>query len=216
MIDDPTRFANFCAAIAAMQYIPPYEVLKWYPYPDESDERLAELEEYIAERQGIPGFRIPPPMRSLYAVTGGWELSWVYNNPSPVNGRPPCGQSTLLSPVYVFTVGDDYGVGDEVPYDKDYRPFDTIDDTEEVALRFHRGVDEPELYWHDIAASVYHPLALDVTSYIDLSMQCRVLYPWQQFFITTPGFRIDEPTERAFFDNLARLFPDADPARFRR
>lgn len=216
MIDYAARFADFCDAIVTMQRTSPYEVLTWYPYPDESDERLTELEEYIVESQGIPGFRIPSPMRSLYAVTGGWELSWVYNDPSPISNRPPRGQSTLLSTVRVFTTGDDYGVGDEAPYDKDYRPFDAIDDTEEVVLRFQRGVDEPMLYLHDVPSDLYHPLALDFIAYIDLLMQCRALSPWQRFFVTTPGYHIDDETTRVFFDNLAYLFPDADPAHFRR
>ncbi len=194
---------------------PPYEVLRWRWYPDVSGDRLRELEEYVAQRQGIPGFRIPPSMRALYALVGGWELSWVYQVPS---GQPPFGHSILVHPLDLFSPADDhgpYGGEDNMPYDANYRLLDRITAEDEVMLQFRRGVDEPAFYYHEAPSDTYHPLDLDVPTYIDLLLQCRALYPWQQFFIATPGFRVDDKTARAFFDSLARLFPDADPARFR-
>jgi len=213
-IDDAARFAAFNTSIESMRYTPPYNVRAWYPYPPKSDEAMDRLEGYVAGHQGGPGFRVPPLMRPFYRVSDGWLLDWVYDSPSPVDGRPPTGYSRLSGLVdFCLPTDEDE---QEAPLYEGYHQFDEAGGGQEVALQFRRGVDEPALYYHEAPSDTYHPLDLDFPTYIDLLLQCRALFPWQQFFITTPGFRIDEPTERAFFDNLARLFPDADPARFRR
>ncbi len=219
MVNYVTRFAALGTSIEAMLRTPPYEVLRWRWYPDVSGDRLRELEEYVAQHQGISDFYIPPSMRALYALIGGWELSWVYQDSLPLSGRPPLGHSILMHPLDVFSPVDEdspNGGGDDVPYDAHYRLLDWIGVEDEVVLKFHRGVNEPKIFYHHVPSDTYHPLALDVPAYIDRLLQCRALSPWQQFFITTPGFRVADETARVFFDSLARLFPDADPAPFRR
>ncbi len=213
-IDDATRLAAFNASIDCMRYTPPYNVRAWYPYPPKPDEAIGRLEEYVAGHQGGPSFRVPPLMRPFYRVSGGWLLDWVCESPSPVDGRPPTGYSRLSSLTQICLPTDEDE--QEVPLYEGYHRLDEAGGGQEVALQFHRGVDEPALYLHDVPSDLYHPLALDVPAYIDLLLQCRALQPWQQFFITTPGFRVADETARAFFDSLARLFPDADPAPFRR
>jgi len=213
-IDYTSRVRDFRAHIEAVRHTPPYDVLKWQIFPPLRDESIRQMEQYITERQGIPGFRVLPAMRSFYHAAASWELSWIYNAASPIGGRTPFGQSILsgLSKLYAPV---DWAERD-VPYDEGYRVFDWIIPDEEVVLKFQRGVDEPTFYLHHVPSDTYHPLALDFPTYMDLLLQTRALYPWQQFFVTTPGFRIDEASERSFFDNLARLFPDADASRFRR
>ncbi len=155
-----------------------------------------------------------PTMRPFYQVANGFDLTWVYHETSSFTDTTPIGQSLLagLSTLYAPIDEDDH----DLPYDEGYRLFDRIDMEEEVVLKFQRSVDEPEFYLHHVPSDTYHLLALDFPTYMDLLLQTRALYPWQQFFVTTPGFRIDEARERSFFDNLERLFPDADASRFRR
>jgi len=217
--DYAARFARFDASISAMHHTVPYDVKLWYAYPSLSDQEITALEARVVERQGVSGFHVAPSMRPFFRIVGGWDLSWVYDDPSPVSGQLPYGKCTLSSLPGIYMAGDgsddDEGRGD-VPYDEDYRLFDWIGFQEEVVLRFQRGVDEPMLYLHDVPSDLYHPLALDFTAYTDLLLQCRALSPWQRFFVTTPGYHVDDETTRVFFDNLAYLFPDADPAHFRR
>jgi len=212
--DYTTYVETLRAHVEHIRHTPPFEILNWRPFKLMREASIQQMEEYIAEHQNIPGFHVLPAMRPFYHVIGGWELSWVYREPSPLTGDPPSGQSFLSGPSTLYAPVD--WAERDVPYDEGYRLFDWIDTTEEVVLKFQRGVDEPAFYLHHVPSDTYHPLALDFPTYMDLLLQTRALYPWQQFFVTTPGFRINEASERSFFDNLARLFPDADASRFHR
>jgi len=206
------RLATLHASVEAMRRMPPYEVLQWriYRLPRA---QLARLDGPLPGRGDNPPFLIPPALRPFYQVVARWELSWIYHEPSRLDGLLPMGQSFLTGPDDLYDVVDaDAG---DLTYGEGYHLFDIIDNEREVMLRFHRGSDQPTLYYRHVPSDTYHPLDLDVPTYIDLLLQCRALSPWQEFFITTRGFRIDDKTARAFFDSLARLFPDADPARFR-
>jgi len=202
------------AHIEAMRHTPPYQVINWRPFKPMRETSIQQMEKYIEEHQGIPNFHILPAMRPFYQAIGGWELTWVYHEPSPIVRTTPIGQSFLSGPSTLYAPVDE--AEHDLPYDEGYRVFDRIAAEEMVVLKFQRGVDEPEFYLHHVPSDTYHPLALDFPTYMDLLLQTRALYPWQQFFVTTPDFRIDKEIERAFFVDLARLFPDADASRFRR
>jgi len=200
--------------VEALRQTPPFDVLRWKVYRPMRDTSIQQMETYVAEHQGIPKFHVLPAMPPFYRVANGFELAWIYRAPSPITGYQPVGRS-ILSVLSALYAPVDQAEKD-VPYDEGYRLFDSIDTIEEVVLKFQRGVDEPAFYLHHVPSDTYHPLALDFPTYMDLLLQTRALYPWQQFFVTTPGFRIDEASKRSFFDNLERLFPDADASRFHR
>jgi len=202
------------ASVEEMRQTPPFEVLKWRASPPMKESSIVDMETYISQHQGLPGFHVLPAMRPFYRVANGFRLNWVYWKPSPVTNNPPNGKAALpvLSALYAPVDEEER----DLAYDEGYRVFDSINASEEVVLKFQRGVDEPAFFFHHIPSDSYHPLALDFPTYMDLLLQTRALYPWQHFFITSPGSRIDDRTREGFFDDLARLFPDADASRFRR
>jgi len=52
-------------------YIPTFEM-----YGPMRDKSIEEMEEYVAEQEGVSAFRVPERIRSLYRATSGFELSW--------------------------------------------------------------------------------------------------------------------------------------------
>jgi len=189
-------------------YIPTFEM-----YGPMRDKSIEEMEEYVAEQEGVSAFRVPERIRSLYRATSGFELSWALQE-GAIAGRKPVGTTNIMGLPELYAPLDE--AEKPIHYDDGYRTFDRMGDDEQVVLKFHRDVDEPEFYYHLPELKAYYQLALDFPTYLDLLLQTKGLYPWQHFFIDDPIFRHDEQSERAFFETLPRLFPDADVARFQR
>ncbi len=210
--DYAARIQVFRAHIEVMRHTPPFEVINWRVFKPMREASILQMEEYVAQHQDSPNFHVLPTMRPFYHVTTGWELTWVYWEPSPITNNPPNGQSLLSGPGELYAPVD--WAEQDIPYDEGYRVFDALSANEEVVLKFHRGIDEPEFHLHHMPSDSYHPLALDFPTYMDLLLQTRGLSPWQHFFVTSPNFRIDDRTREGFLDNLRRLFPEADTSRF--
>jgi len=190
-----------------------YDDVTFEIYNSMPEGSIEEMENDVAEQEGIPDFRVPDRIKAFYRVANGFKLGWVYVEDT-VAGRQPVGTADIASLPELYVPLDE--AERPIHYDDGYRTFDNMDVDEQVVLKFHRSVDEPEFYYHLPKLGAYYRLALDFSTYLDLLLQTKGLYPWQHFFIDDPAFRRDEWAERAFFEILPRLFPDADIARFQR
>ncbi len=200
----------------AMRRSDHYELVRYKVYPPVHPDDITEMEHDLSCADDMSGFHVADTVSQFYQVANGLRFVWVYHG-YQVDGYEPVGNTniSLLSDIYEPTDS----LNDPLPYTllyEQYRLFDWTGDKEQVVMEFSRGKEEPELYYHCAEDNSYHRLALDITTYMDLLLQTRGLYPWQQFFVADDNFHVDEKRAQRFFVNLARLFPDVDATRFHR
>jgi len=62
---------------------------------------------------------------------------------------------------------------------------------------------------------MYHKMSIGFIEYMNLLLECRGLYMWQDFFLQDECFPFDRELANQFVADLELLFPDADSSKFR-
>lgn len=187
--------------------------------PAEMDDIL-EFEEEIRNTEGMENFQIWQSIKDFYNVSLGFELSWRYL-PLSEEFAPICGSSNismiydLLEPGWIEgDNSDNIAQTSYLAIWEQYRIFDLIGDGDHVDLRFHKGRDEPTLYYFSEDNNTYYLMSVGFCEYFELLLETRALYPWQRFFISDKEFLLEEDRKAKFISDLNNLFPKVNTSRF--
>lgn len=223
-MDWTTYISTLRSRIAGMQRSGAYEV-RFEKWPGLTAAIIDDIDECMSEEEGMGQIHVLNDMRAFYSITNGLYLYWVFLGDDPVApphhpmaSATPMGHADLVFLPLIYEPPVIAGQPD-IPYSNlydDYRLFDRADGQNHVYLRFNRDKRDPDFYYKIRETGAYHLLALDFTRYMELFLECRGLIRWQEFFIADPAYRVDPLWETWFHVNLATLFPDTDPSRFRR
>ena len=173
---------------------------------------LRSFKEDTATREGMSGFCIAPEIEAFYAVCNGFKLTWQHLH-------PPRADLIVTGAARIMTVTQLYdpeeNIGQPFVLYGEYRKLDEIGSDYHVAARFARGQTSPDLFYYNGEVGQYRHLSLGFTDYMTILLGVGGLFPWQEFFIDEPGFRLDTRGAEEFLEKLHFVFPDSDDSLFR-
>ncbi|AFZ26461.1 hypothetical protein Cylst_4370 [Cylindrospermum stagnale PCC 7417] len=177
---------------------------------------IGEFEEIIAEEHGIDGFHIWEPFKKFYQVTSGFTFRWRYLNSTNENYST----NGMANINLIFLIYEpEEQISGEFNLFAGYRILDFIGDEElekdnYVAVKFFDDRDEPDLYYYSIDTDSYYKMSIGFEEYMNLLLECRALYPWQELFISDKNFILDSNRIQQFLADIIFLFPDIDISKF--
>jgi len=186
-----------------------YEInYNFYP----GSEEINIFEEIISEEHNLNGFRIWDTFKQFYQVTMGFEFTWVYRDRT--NKKYLTMGSSNIQLIYEIYEPEEQ-IGGSFNLYEGYRIIDRIQDENHIAVKFIEGREEPALYYYSLDTEMYHKMSLGFVEYMNLLLESRGLYQWQEFFIADTNFPINYDRANQFVADLELLFPDADSSKYR-
>jgi hypothetical protein len=185
-------------------------VFETYPTPRTGD--LEDLESIIRSEPGMEDFKICDQIREFYQVSNGFRLQWQYLDHDDQH-RITTGSTAIASILGIYLPDEEEGQPYSLIYERP-RIFDDIGNQDYVAMRFSRDVASPKLLYKCRDSDRVHELGLDFNRYLELLLQARAMYRWQQFFITDDSFRPLPGVEDRFRSDLKQLFSEVDLSPF--
>ncbi len=173
---------------------------------------INEMESEIASEEGMEGFALSKSIKDFYRVADGFKFAWQYKGHAD-KSRITTGLATISTLYEIYDPNEEMGQPHSQLYER-YRLFDWTGKDEQVYMKFTKGSNEPALFYFTRKTKSYHPMSLDFVTYMELLSEARGLYPWQKFFVTEKGVRLDKKGAEKFISDLRLLFPDAEPGRF--
>jgi hypothetical protein len=164
------------------------------------------------ERAGMDDVAVWQEFRNFHGVANGFLFQWLYQGREPVAIKSGSAQIAMVQEIYLpehlppSKAGLFYG---------ERRVIDRMSPDDQVAVRFRKGVHEPELHYFSDVTGDYHRLTLDFPGYLEMLLEARAMYRWQQFFVADPTFPLSEEDAETFRGALESLFPDANVGLFR-
>jgi hypothetical protein len=190
------------------------DMFKAYPkrYLPVNTDDVEEMEKEIAEE--IEGFRIWEPIKRFFqhVVGAGFEWGWQYLGHTDPN-RITCGTARISMIYQIYDPEDEIGQPFDLLY-KNYRLLDRIGEESCVSLKFHKGKEEPYLYYYLKETDQYYPMSIGIIEYFELLLQTMGMYPWQEFFIADNDFKGDTQRQDQFLSDMELLFPQAETSLF--
>ena len=182
-----------------------FELHRPFPATDFDD-----LEQALAD-DGLSGYHIQQIFRDSYGVANGLLLQWQYL---------PGGSLAVTTASARIAIAPAVFLPENLPPHQASRLFDeprvwdAVGPDDHVALRFHRDRESPDLLYFADVTSAYHPLTLNLETYLETLLEARAMYRWQQFFVDDSRFPLSRERAEGFRVSLKAIFPEADAARF--
>ncbi len=181
------------------------------------------FETAIAGEDGMAGFHVPEDLKRFYTAANGLYVHWVDREPDEWLRRSdgasvtyqPAGLATISFLSQLYALDESGESRSRAIYDR-YTLFDRADGWDQVALRFDHDRPDPEFYLYERDTARYHPLSLNIVTYMEVLLETRALAGWQEFFIADPSYQIEPVKAEWFRSTLHRFFPDADTSHFQR
>lgn len=167
-----------------------------------TNDDVSEWEEWANKEPGMSGYRLPPALRSLYGVTGGFRWRWQFlpDLPSVIT----TGSAELVDLLSLYQGEDEMAQPLSMIY-RAPRRFDVISEREYVAIRFAPDSSGPLPLIHvDEEESLDMPLKIQVEQYLVTLARYRAAYGWQSLFHQRS--KDAKATESRLNETLQRLF----------
>lgn len=181
-------------------------------YPPMRAGNLEDMENQIKSEPGMEGFEILAPFREFYLMTNGFRLRWQYLGHDDPQ-RITTGSTRIVSPIELYQPDEEEGEPFSLMYER-LRIFDDMGELDNVAMQHYRNSASPKLLYKCQDIEGVHELGLDFNSYLELMLQARAMYRWQQFFIVDEIFRPLPEVEEQFRSDMMLLFPEVDLSPF--
>ncbi|MFT4627867.1 MAG: hypothetical protein ACI8PZ_006559 [Myxococcota bacterium] len=165
--------------------------------------------------------RFGPGARAFYNQCNGCDIEWVHRGEPYIDGRIQIIPHTQVlagwsaeTPEWHNDLWFDFMTPEQQAPLKKLKPFDYpgYDDSCCACFIEQDGVIDDALCFHSVDNGRL-PLHIGLERYLELLLQTRGMAFFARF--TEPVDKYMAPTRDTFIANLARLFPDVDPAPFK-
>lgn len=174
--------------------------------------------------QSAAGMTVPTTIASLWDITDGYELGWLYVDEES-------GEQIAAGDVHIFGYGDVFGSwlgklwGEhpedaseaEIDFTWEIRGFDAAGDHSPYGAVFHVAEVLPryDLFWHAPHEKTY-PIRVDFLEYLECLVETRGLHGWQYMVCDVDLQEDDEALERVRECTrlMRKLFPEVDLSRY--
>jgi len=213
------------AQLLALQASPEYELVGCdLGRPQTIEDLLDDTEEFISTQYtGMENFKVWEPFKEFYQAAFWVKFVWIYLGEIPNPLKNIFSGSEIYSILQIYDPEAIYSAEENrmvyIPenerlnqpyklYDE-YRMFDRIflDSDRHVAVKFFRNQEAPTFYYYTLDTKSYYKMSIGFGEYLELLLQTRGLYYWQEFFVEDSNFRININRSKRFIETLEKLFP---------
>ncbi|MCM1565345.1 MAG: hypothetical protein NC238_05250 [Dehalobacter sp.] len=131
-------------------------------------------------------------------------FQWLYEGPKPVTVKSGSAQIAMVQEIYL---PEHLSAARVKVFHEQRRVIDRISPNYQVAVVFHKDFEKPALRYFSDATGDYHRLTLDFQGYLEMLLEARATFRWQEFFVDDPPYPLSNEDAQAFRLSLTSIIP---------